>query len=284
MLFIRKYRIGLCVFILLQFACNPYSNILNKKQNVDNHKILPKKKSLHKPSFLNYIIVNNFPHDTDSYTQGLQFDNGFLYESTGLYGKSTLRKVNLSDGKSSLFYQLPDSIFGEGLVVIGDRIFQLTWQQQLAFIYKKETFEKIKEFKYSYKEGWGLTYDGKYLIMSDGSPILHFLNKDSFLTVRDLVVYDNRGPVENLNELEYINGEIWANIYLSNYIIVISPATGEVVAKIDMTGILSSKDKRKNTNVINGIAYDPDTKRLFVTGKNWPKLFEIKIVEKREVK
>jgi glutamine cyclotransferase len=231
------------------------------------------------PKAYSYDIVNEHPHATDAYTQGLFFHNDFLYESTGEYGKSTLRKVDLKTGKALQNIKLDSKYFGEGISLFNNRIYQLSWQEHTGFIYNVETFEKIGEFNYS-SEGWGITADGNYLIMSAGTANLYFFDPANMAIVKQIEAYSDTGSVSWLNELEYINGEIWANVYNKDIIARIDPETGEVKGLINLDGILKSTDKKKDTDVLNGIAYDPATSRIFVTGKRWPKLFEIKVIEK----
>jgi len=232
------------------------------------------------PEQYSFSVINTYPHDDHAYTQGLEFHNGFLYESTGQRGQSTLRKVELKTGEVVQKYDLPSKYFGEGMTFVGDKIIQLTWQEGVGFVYNKNTFEKVGEFPYqSSTEGWGICYDGKKLIKSDGSNKLYFLNKDTYKEEGFIEVYNNKGPVDNLNELEYIDGKIYANIYYSDIIAVIDPTSGEVEAEINLIGLLPQKDVKEDTNVLNGIAYDPQGKHLYVTGKNWDKLFEIKLLQ-----
>jgi glutamine cyclotransferase len=226
-----------------------------------------------------YKVIHTYPHDQDAFTQGLVFDNGVLYESTGLHGRSSLRKVDLETGTIMQIRTLPQQYFGEGIIIYREKIFQLTWQSNIGFIYNKEDFSLLGEFNYS-TEGWGITNDGKSLIMSDGTPTLHFLDPDSLKEVKRIDVYDLDGPVSRLNELEYIKGEIYANIWQTNRIARIDPATGRVNGWIDLEGLLSPQDLVNPVDVLNGIAYDSKHGRLFVTGKLWPKLFEIELIPK----
>jgi glutamine cyclotransferase len=232
------------------------------------------------PVLYSYQVINTYPHDSKAYTQGLIFNNGFLYEGTGLYGQSSLRKETLNTGEVLQIYNLPNEIFGEGITTFDNKIIQISWKEQTAFLFDKNTFNLLNKFNYPIKEGWGITFDGKNLIMSDGSEKLYFLDKDYFTEVKHLEVCDNHGFVTRLNELEYIEGEIWANVYTTDTIVRINPKTGAITGKIDMTKLLKARDRSQNTEVLNGIAYDPQTKRTFVTGKNWPKLFEIKVQQK----
>ena len=224
-----------------------------------------------------FKVVSSFPHDTDAFTQGLVSDNGVLYEGTGLNGKSSLRRVDLETGGVLQSLNLSPQYFGEGITVLGDKIYQLTWDTNVGFIYEKASFDLLGEFSYP-TQGWGITNDGRYLIMSDGSSILHFLDPQTFENIRDLPVFDTNGPVTGLNELEFIKGEIYANVFPTDRIARISPSTGRVIGWIDLTGLLNEKDRNGNNAVLNGIAYDESDDRLFVTGKLWPKIFEIKLV------
>ena len=224
-----------------------------------------------------YRVVNEYPHDGDAYTQGLVFHDGELYESTGLYGNSSLRRVELETGSVLQIHELDDKYFGEGITFYNDRIIQLTWKENLGFVYARQSFEPIDDFSYS-TEGWGITHDGIKLIMSDGSSTLYFLDPVTFEKIGSIEVTSAAEPIRHLNELEYINGEIFANIYRTDRIARINPVTGNVIAWIDLTGILRFKDTTSQTAVLNGIAYDSDTDRLFVTGKKWQKLFEIELV------
>jgi len=226
-----------------------------------------------------YRVVKEYPHDVASYTQGLQYDEGFLYEGTGNYGTSSLRKVNLESGEVIQIRNLEQSLFGEGITVMGNRIYQLTYKSQVGFIYDKASFEQIQKVYYQNREGWGLTHNGEELIMSDGTNIIYFLDPEMFTVNRQLEVYDDKGPANSLNELEYIEGKIWANRYYTDEIVIIDPETGKVEARINLKGILKTADRKPSTDVLNGIAWDSQAKRIFVTGKYWPKLFEIRIRE-----
>jgi glutamine cyclotransferase len=225
-----------------------------------------------------YEVINTYPHDRTAFTEGLVFDNGVLYEGTGLYGESTLRMVELETGEVLKEYHLPDQFFGEGVTLWDDTIIQLTWRSGASFVYDKTSFLLLEEFAYP-TEGWGITHDGKRLIMSDGTATLHFLDTDTFEEIERIEVHDNGVPVTNLNELEYVNGEVYANVWQTNRIARISPETGQVVGWIDLEGLLSEEDFVHPVDVLNGIAYDAEHDRLFVTGKYWPKLFEIKLKE-----
>jgi len=226
-----------------------------------------------------YKIVNTYPHNTDSFTQGLIFDKGVLYESTGINGRSAVKIVDLKTGKTLKSHELPDKHFGEGIAIVGNRIIQLTWRSKMGFVYDKKTLKLTKKFRYQ-TQGWGITYDGKYLIMSDGSDVLYFMDPSTFKVMGTLEVYGDSGKVSKLNELEYIDGEIYANIWGTDKIARINPKTGRVTAWIDLSGLLSDQDKKGRVDVLNGVAFNSDNGKLFVTGKLWPKLFEIELVPK----
>jgi glutamine cyclotransferase len=229
-----------------------------------------------KAGLRDYRVVRSYPHDRGAFTQGLVYDGGFLYEGTGLYGRSTLRKVDPVSGRVLKKIGLLPSYFGEGVTVFGDQIFQITWQSRIGFVYDKASFGMLRKFSYAH-EGWGITHDGKQLIMSDGTSMLHLLDPKDLHETGTVQVRDNRGPVEGLNELEYVRGAIFANVWPTDYIAVIHPRTGRVNAWIDLTGLLAKEDSQ-GVDVLNGIAYDAGGDRLFVTGKFWPKLFEIKLI------
>jgi glutamine cyclotransferase len=227
-----------------------------------------------------YQVINTYPHDPKAFTEGLVFENGLLYEGTGLNGESTLRKVQLETGTILQTTPITEPAdFGEGITIFGEKIMQLTWQSHVGFVYDKASFERLGEFHYP-TEGWGMTHDGQRLIMSDGTATLHFLDPQTFQEVGHVDVFDRNGPVVKLNELEYIHGEIYANVWQTELIARISPQTGQVLGWIDMTGLLSPEERQPPVDVLNGIAYDSAGDRLFVTGKRWPKLFEIKVVDR----
>ncbi|MGN0004220.1 MAG: glutaminyl-peptide cyclotransferase [Sphingobacterium composti] len=246
-----------------------YSNILVLPPNAKNYA---------------FEVVNEFPHDTKAYTQGLQFADGILYETTGqpdIEGIVTsIRKVDLKTGSILKIEKPEESFFGEGMTIVGNRIVFLTWEKRKGFFLDKNTLKKIGEFNYgNSQEGWGVTYDGKQLIKSDGSNKLHFLNADTGQEESYISVYDENGKVDSLNELEYIDGKVYANIYGKDVIVIIDPKTGAVEGRINLIG-LYSEGRNANDNELNGIAYDSVGKRLFVTGKLWPKLYEIKLIER----
>jgi glutaminyl-peptide cyclotransferase len=224
-----------------------------------------------------YRVVNAYPHDPQAFTQGLVFVDGHLYESTGLNGRSSLRMVNLTTGQVQQRVDLAQQYFGEGLAPWGSTLIQLTWQNHVAFVYDRFSFRRLRTIPCPW-EGWGLTEDGKSLILSDGSSTLRFLDPETFHELRQITVKDHGKPVDKLNELEYIHGEIYSNIWYSDRIARISPATGQVLGWIDLTGLLTPAEHTDPDAVLNGIAYDAAHDRLFVTGKLWPKLFEIKVV------
>lgn len=224
-----------------------------------------------------YRVVHTYPHDSHAFTQGLIYLNGRLYESTGIQGRSSLREEDLETGRILRYQTVPSRYFGEGLTNWGNTLIQLTWQSHTALVYDLATFRFLRTFHYPY-DGWGLTQDSKDLILSDGSSKLYFLNPASFHEVRRITVTDHGAPVDQLNELEYIHGQIYANVWHTNRIARISPATGKVVGWIDLTGLLPPGSVTDPEAVLNGIAYDATHDRLFVTGKLWPKIFEIKLV------
>lgn len=223
-----------------------------------------------------YRVLKTYPHDPEAFTQGLLFHDGELYEGTGLWGRSSLRRVTLATGEVQQQHNLEDRYFGEGLALWGDRLIQLTWRSGRGFVYDRATFQLLQTFQYP-TEGWGLTQDGDALILSDGSDRLYFLDPETFQLRRYLTVKDGDRPINRLNELEYINGEVWANIWLDTRIARIDPATGQVLAWIDLAGLDPTAQQNPDA-VLNGIAYDAQGDRLFVTGKLWPRLYEIEIL------
>ena len=226
-----------------------------------------------------YRILNTFSHDSGAFTQGLVVEDSIFYEGTGLNGRSSLRKVDLNTGDVLKIHNLTSEFFGEGITVFGDRIIQITWRSRIGFVYDKESFAQLTTFTYP-TEGWGLTHDGSRIIMSDGTSNLYFRDPESLDEIGRIQVTDDRGPVSYLNELEYIKGEVYANIWLTDTIARISPETGKVTGWIDLKDLLSPMDRLQPVDVLNGIAYDADHDRLFVTGKLWPRLFEIQLIAK----
>ena len=229
------------------------------------------------PAAHGYRVVNVYPHDREAFTQGLLLDRGMLLESTGGYGRSAVRRVELRTGRVVAERALPSRYFGEGLTRAGDVLVQLTWRAGRAFLYDPETFELRGSAEYP-GEGWGLAYDGEHLVMSDGSATLRFLSLPGLTEVRRLEVRDRGTPVQRLNELEYIEGKVYANVWFDERIAVISPQSGEVEAWIDLAGILPLPFRRHREEVLNGIAYDARSGHLLVTGKGWPRLFEIEVL------
>ncbi len=230
------------------------------------------------PVEIGYSIVATYPHDRTAYTQGLVYAGGALYESTGLYGHSSLRRVDLKSGAPTLIRRLPEQYFGEGLTAFGDRLIQLTWRSGTAFVYTRRDLRPVGEFRYA-TEGWGLTQDGEHLIMSDGSATLYFLDPDRFTEVRRIQVRDNRGPVKFLNELEMVGGDIFANVWQSPRILRIAPDSGRVTGYVDLSALADRMGREPSTDVLNGIAYIPGSGRLLITGKQWPSLYAIKLLD-----
>lgn len=224
-------------------------------------------------------VVHVYPHDPLAFTQGLEYHDGFLYEGTGLEGSSTLRKVDLTSGKPVQMVALEETYFGEGITLAGDRVVQLTWQAHRGFLYEAATFKLLKTFEYP-GEGWGLTHDGKQIYMSDGTAEIRCWDPVTLKQTRRIAVHDGARPVNMLNELEYVRGEIYANIWQTDRIARISPVDGRVVGWIELPGLLTEEERARGADVLNGIAYDAAGDRLFVTGKLWPKLFEIQLVKK----
>ena len=224
-------------------------------------------------------VVAEYPHDTGSYTQGLFFHEGQMYETTGLHGKSTLRKVDLNTGKPIIKLDFGQKYFVEGSVVLNDNLYILTWESKVVFVYDADSLKYKSTWSYP-REGWGITTDGKQLIASEGSSILYFMDEKFSLKRRVYVKHEDR-PVMWLNELEYIDGKIWANVYTSEEIVIINPKDGRVEGVIDCRGLLPKELRDTTTDVLNGIAYNPDTKKIYLTGKNWPKFYEIKLIEKK---
>lgn len=254
------------------------ANILDGRKSKSASFILFPNKS---PDAYYFKVTAIYPHDKAAYTQGLFFHNGLLYEGTGQRGYSNLRQVNLEDGKIIKNQSLERTLFGEGIVYHNGFIYQLTWNSQLGIIYNSEDLSEVRRFYYN-GEGWGLTSDSTYLIRSDGTNKLHFHHPDDFNLVKTIEVYTKSGPLDKLNELEYINGKIYANIYQRNQIAIINPLTGVVEGLINLKGILPKKYQTAEDDVLNGIAFDAVNNRIFVTGKYWSKLFEIEVIKKVE--
>lgn len=220
-------------------------------------------------------VINTFPHDPAAFTQGLAFHGGHLYEGTGRNGESSLRKVDLLTGDVQQKTMLPIQHFGEGITIFGDKVYQLTWQTHLGVVYDLATFKQVQSF-YLPGEGWGITHDGSRLIVSDGTSFLRFLDPGTLREVSRIQVTEEGTPLDKLNELEFVDGEVWANVWYTDYIVRIDPGTGQVVGKLDLSGL---NQQRSTDDVLNGIAWDADSGRLFVTGKLWSQLYEIKVSE-----
>lgn len=251
---------------LTLFSCN---NVENTHPNNQNDIKYPS------PDNISYSIINVYPHDTSSFTQGLFVYNGNMYEGTGEYGNSKLIKVDLNTGKAEKSILLDAKYFGEGICILNDTIYQLTWQEKTVLVYNANNFRKIKEIPLN-TEGWGITTDGKNLIVSDGSSNLYFYEPGSFKLLRKQGITESGSPSFNLNELEYINGFIYANQWQYNYILKIDPSNGQVVGKADLTDVVNRvKAKDPKIDYLNGIAYNPENKKIYVTGKKWPELYEI---------
>ena len=229
------------------------------------------------PKHYSYQIIREYPHDPEAFTQGLTYDQGSVYEGTGLYGKSSLRRVDLSTGRVERIYRYEPEIFAEGITAFKDAIFQLTWQNNLIFELNKDDFSLRHTWPCA-RQGWGLTHNGRHLIVSDGSSSLYFFDPETMKEKRTIAVYDHTGPLGQLNELEYVKGLIYANIYQQDRIAMINPENGSVSGYLDLSGLVEQMRKEKKAGVLNGIMYDSNSDRLFVTGKLWSSLFEIKLV------
>jgi len=272
---------GIVVFLAACAGTNtaavakPFVSIISPIATSPVHSLTPQPAPVY-----TFKVVNSFPHDPTAFTEGLVSDGGALYEGTGLNGQSSLRLVDLSSGRVLQSLPLSSEYFGEGVTVWGDHIIQLTWKSHVGFVYDKTSFQLLKTFNYP-TEGWGLTHDDQHLIMSDGTATLHFLNPDTLEETGRITVTAAGQPVFALNELEYVRGEILANVWRTDRIARIAPATGQVTGWIDLTGLLSPADRQQPVDVLNGIAYDAEHDRLFVTGKLWPKLFEVTLARVR---
>ncbi len=230
------------------------------------------------PIFYDYSLVNKYPHSIQAYTQGLEFDGDVLFESTGQYGHSSIRKVELTTGEVLKEYKLAPNRFGEGITIFEDKVIQLTWRSVMGYVYNKETFDYIRSFSYGKsKEGWGICNDGEYLYKSDGSHKIYKLDPSTFEEIGHIQITSNKSVFTQINELEWVNGEIWANVYTSDFILRIEPKTGEVLGVVQLGGLLTDKEA-KDADYLNGIAYHQSTDKIYVTGKNWPHLFEIKLM------
>ena len=252
-----------------------------KSQDVTTNILLLAAKA---PEAYTYKVEKTYPHDTSSYTEGLEYLDGIMYESTGEPGHSTIRKNNLETGKAIQVTKLGDQYFGEGLSVVGDKVIQLTYREKVGFVYDKNTLKLLNTFPNNVgAEGWGMCFDGKKLYMDDSTNKIWFLNKDTYQEMGSINVCDDKGQIDSVNELEYINGKLYANVYQKDDILVINPKTGAVEQKIDMVNLYPESERPTGrdwgNNVLNGIAYDAATKRIFVTGKKWPKMYQVKFVK-----
>lgn len=231
------------------------------------------------PVEYSYKVKNIYPHNTNSYTQGLQYVDGVMWEGTGEYGHSEINTYALGDEKPQTKLKLPRNEFGEGITLLGDKLYQLTWESNVCHVYDVATGKKLRDFRYA-GEGWGLTSDGEKLYMSNGTANIYKLNPETFSREGTITVTLRGEPIRFINELEWIDGKIWANVYTTDRVLIIDPKTGVAEGMIDFTGLLQSEDIKDDTDVLNGIAYDAATKRIFVTGKRWNKLFEVEIVKR----
>ncbi len=229
------------------------------------------------PETYSYKVINKYPHDENAYTQGLVYDNGFLYEGTGKTGQSSLRKVDIQTGTPVKKIDLDQHIFGEGIVIINDNIYQITYKTQIGFIYNKHSLDLIRKFDYQIQEGWGLTTDGKKIFMSDGSANLYLIDFEYFTQIGQIEVFNHNGIVSNLNELEYINGKIFANVYGETKIVIIDPGTGKITGELNLENLMPPGSRNNLDKVLNGIAYNYDNNHIYITGKYWPVLYEIEI-------
>jgi glutamine cyclotransferase len=263
--------------ILNSTGSNPISVKASKTDGVKNTRVITINVfSDIKPAKYSYSILKDYPHNSNFYTQGLEFYKNYIYEGTGEKGKSGIFKTDLTTGKIMQKYMIDEQYFGEGITILNNKLYQLTYRAQTGFVYNIENFEKIDSFKYRSKEGWGLTNDGKYLIMSNGTNELIWLDPEDFSEIKKIEVANNKGFVNFLNELEYIDGYIYANVYTTDLIVIIDPLSGKVISEIDLKGIINMYKKPSDTiDYQNGIAYDKEKDRLFITGKWWPRIFYI---------
>ena len=255
-------------FIILGFIVIISCNSNSASETVDPV-ITPQQSSIQ--------LINQYPHNESSFTEGLEYRDSSLYESTGLYGTSKLSKIDLSSGKDILKIDLDKKYFGEGITIINNKMFQMTYKEEKCFVYDVKSFKKIQEFSYK-GEGWGMTNDGKQIINSNGSNNLYYRNANTFAEENIIAIFDEHGPLANINELEYVDGFIYANVWLKKYIVKIDPKQGKVVAKFDYTGLMNQYMPNLNEDaVLNGIAYNKQKQTFYITGKNWPLLFEVKM-------
>jgi len=268
---IHNYRLGKHAI-----SATVYYAGQNKKLNNTIYFLAKKAPELYK-----FEIINEFPHDKNAFTQGFEFYNGFFYESTGQRGKSTLRKTEIETGKILQKIDIDKKHFAEGMTIFNNKIYLLTWQNKVGFVYNLETFELERTFDYkSSKEGWGLTHNNKHLIKTDGTERMWFLNPETLEEEKYIETYTNKRKAEKLNELEFINGKIYANLWQKNSILIVDPSSGAIEGIVNLKGLQSKAAQEGDDNVLNGIAYDKENDRLFVTGKNWSKVFEIKLLKK----
>ncbi|MDT7806450.1 MAG: glutaminyl-peptide cyclotransferase [Acidobacteriota bacterium] len=269
------------LIILCAASCDPVdrTNTANVKAPGNQTSTATPSASTEQTPIYGYEVVNTFPHDPAAFTQGLVFNDGAFIESTGLERHSTLRRVELQTGKVLQKVDVPPFYFAEGMTLFAGKIYQLTWKGEKGFIYDPRTFQKTGEFNYT-GEGWGLTHDADSLILSDGSERIRFIDPNDYKVKRTINVTDHGRPVQEINELEYVRGEIYANVWHQNRVARIDPQTGRVTAWVDLSGLLKAGDVSDEEAVLNGIAYDEQSDRLFVTGKLWPKIFEIKLKQK----
>ena len=262
---------------LLLAACN------NENPKASNETPPEKEPNMALPAVINYDVVNEYPHDPSAFTEGLEYADGTLYESTGEYGHSDIRKVDLKTGKVLLSTKMESRYFGEGLTLLNGKLYQLTYREGKGFVYDPKSLKQLSSFSFTAAEGWGMTNNGSYLLYDDGSNIIHFLDPNSFKEVKRLAVTDEHGPVDNINELELVKGSIYANQWQSDLILKIDTGTGKVIGRADLSslrqrvGIAPISGQRGAPEVMNGIAYDASGNRIFITGKNWPKILEIKL-------
>jgi glutamine cyclotransferase len=261
------------LFLIIIFFCLKLVAIADEGQKNKPYSILKSSNA----AISSIKIINIFPHDSKAFTQGLLYHDGYLYESTGLNGKSALRKLNIQAGKVLQEFKLDSKYFAEGITVSANKIYQLTWQNNIVFVYDLSWLELLNKFTYS-GEGWGITCDDRYLFKSNGTAVIECIDPEYFTVVRKINVNDGKTPINNLNELEFVCGEIWANIFMESIIVRISPLTGEVLGWVDLSILYDLLPFDCRIGVLNGIAYDQENDRLFVTGKFWPKIFEIKIL------
>jgi glutamine cyclotransferase len=277
--FLHNTKIGMRILLILFgvgfVSCNYVTTPIPHLSSDSNGPSVPETES---PSVFTFAVINTYPHDASSFTQGLVYADSLFYESTGHFGASAVRKIDPITGAVLKVRNLSSAFFGEGLTLFQNKIYQITWQARTCFVYDKDTFDIVGQFTYS-TEGWGLTHDGTNLVMSDGTATLYFRDPTTFAEISRLQVTDNTGPIKNLNELEYIKGAIYANVWLTDRIAKIDPETGHVISWLDLTNLLPQNQRRNSNAVLNGIAYDRDGDRMFVTGKWWPTVFEIQWVK-----